>query len=338
MINPQFYNFDISKRWYIDFYKDGTRIREWIKSKPYNTREQRAKKRLDEIKNSFENFTINFFNIIDRMELRKKSKQTYKTDIKILIAFGVSGVCTVEQAKDFLMFLNSKYSKKTVKNKINNVKCVYQFAVDNEYIQENPFKKIATSGSSSDSDFNYPFSEYERSIIEPYLIEHNFRLYLFTRFIYYSFTRPNEIINLKVRDIDLRSMTIKISSESSKTGKALIKPITKNLLDLILDNKLLNYPSNFYLFGKLLNSGAVKCSVNYASSKHTEILKKLDLHRKNETVLYSWKHTGNINAYLAGLDIKVIQKINGHSSLQTTEIYLRRLGLFLDKTAFSIEF
>jgi integrase len=133
-------------------------------------------------------------------------------------------------------------------------------------------------------------------------------------------------------------MTIKISSESSKTGKALIKPITKNLLDLILEYKLLNYPSNFYLFGKLLNSGAVKASVNYATFQHTKILKKLDLHRKNETVLYSWKHTGNINAYLAGLDIKVIQKINGHSSLQTTEVYLRKLGLFLDKTAFSIEF
>lgn len=46
-----------------------------------------------------------------------------------------------------------------------------------------------------------------------------------------------------------------------------------------------------------------------------------------ELTLYSWKHTGNVRAYEAGVDILTIQEQNRHHNLAMTEVYLRSLGL-----------
>jgi integrase len=161
---------------------------------------------------------------------------------------------------------------------------------------------------------------------------------LFTRFIYYSFTRVKELQNLKVKDIDLRTRTIKIYAENSKTKKAIVKPIVSPLLDLILEYRLLQNPSNFFVFGYNLSPSFEPCQQNLPTNQFNALLKDLDLYRAKETTLYGWKHTGNVNAYLAGMDIRLIQQLNGHSHLETTEIYLRKLGLFLDKRAFDVIF
>ena len=43
--------------------------------------------------------------------------------------------------------------------------------------------------------------------------------------------------------------------------------------------------------------------------------------------LYSWKHTGNISAYLAGADLMYLRDQNGHHSVSQTEKYLKDLGM-----------
>ena len=41
--------------------------------------------------------------------------------------------------------------------------------------------------------------------------------------------------------------------------------------------------------------------------------------------LYSWKHTGNVRAVKSGITLYDLQKHNGHSSIETTEGYLKNL-------------
>lgn len=83
---------------------------------------------------------------------------------------------------------------------------------------------------------------------------------------------------------------------------------------------------------------AEKLSANYATSEHKQVLKELEIYKERITTLYAWKHTGNIHAYLAGMDIKMIQRINRHKSLATTEIYLKKIGLFLDRAIFDFAY
>lgn len=46
--------------------------------------------------------------------------------------------------------------------------------------------------------------------------------------------------------------------------------------------------------------------------------------------LYSWKHTGAVNAYRSGIGIKQLQRLLRHSTVQMTDIYLKSLGLKTD--------
>lgn len=327
---------DLSKRWYIDYYLEGCRKRCWIVSKPLKTKVDRTKRELRKIKNLFvANYSYNLFDVLARMTLRPKSRQTYASDLKIFEEF-FPKMKNIDPF-DFKDYCVEKYHPNTVRNKIKNIKSVFQFGFDNNMLPDNPFAKLKSLPPKQDSDFHFPFTEYERGIIEPELLK-NKELYLFTRFIYFTFSRIGEIQKIKVRDIDLRTRTIKFSAENVKTNKALVKPILKPLLDLILDYKILENPSSSYVFGYNLKPCFEPCQKNLPTSLFRAVLEKLKLYRKNETTIYAWKHTGNINAYLKGMDIKLIQKINGHASLETTEIYLRKLGLFLDKQAFDFEF
>lgn len=236
------------------------------------------------------------------------------------------------QARKFQTHLEKLHSEKTVKNKINNIKAVFSLT------KFNPLKSISATVVDDDSDFNYPYNDYEKAAIEAHLVENDYSLYLLTRFIFYGFLRPKEIRGLEVRDIDLRNKTIRIRKEVSKNRRAGVIPLVKPLYDLIIQEGLTRYPAHFRIFGYNLKPGERKASPNLASNRHTSALKTLGLYRERETVLYSWKHTGNCLAYLAGMDIRLIQAINRHKSLQTTEIYLRKLGIFLNKQAYEISY
>ena len=52
-----------------------------------------------------------------------------------------------------------------------------------------------------------------------------------------------------------------------------------------------------------------------------------ELNLSEEYTLYSWKHSGVVSAYNAGVDIKTIQRQCRHSSLEQTDVYLKSLGL-----------
>lgn len=59
---------------------------------------------------------------------------------------------------------------------------------------------------------------------------------------------------------------------------------------------------------------------------HSSIIRAAGLDG-NKYTLYGWKHTGNVDAYLAGIDIYDIMRQNRHHSLEETMRYLNSLGL-----------
>lgn len=275
--------------------------------------------------------------IVERKSIRPKTAQTYLSACKLLNAylsysFSHYTQFTKLNIPDFLKSIHESESYK--KSVISHLRAVFTVLLQNEYVSHNPFMGYVDNIKVTESDFNHPYSDYEKELIENYLIANEPRLFLFTRFLFYAFIRPKELLQLQVKDIDIRTRTIKIKGEISKNRKTESVPIIKPLLDLILEFKLMQNPSDFYLFGKDLFPSKKQCGANTPTMRHTKAIKDLGIYVERATVLYSWKHTGNIFAYMAGVDIKIIQKINRHASLETTEVYLRKLGLFLDKKAF----
>lgn len=357
---------DISKRWFVEWWQQCQnsdkleRKRIWLPTKPKNKnlRFELGEKICSQINGQLQaGGAVEIPNkpqtdtnpptvaellqkAINNKELRKKTIQTYNSHSKLFCKFLESKkiklitAITPELIKEYLSFNRSEYDK-TYKNKINHLKALFNELIVLKEIQSNPFEGLKGTYNSIESDFNHPFSDYEKDLIEKYLQENNLPLFYFTRFLFYGFIRPQELINLKVKDIDTRSRTIRVSAAIAKTKKSGIIPIIPPLMKIIIESGYLSNPPDYYLFGKDLNPSKTKCPLNYPNFYHRKCLETLGIYRPNITVLYSWKHTGNIFAYLAGVDIKVIQQINRHSSLQTTEIYLKKLGLFLDQKIYN---
>ncbi|MEM6342529.1 MAG: tyrosine-type recombinase/integrase [Bacteroidota bacterium] len=219
-------------------------------------------------------------------------------------------------------------SNRTRNNYIEHIKALLNVMVEAGMIHKNPasgMKKLKVKSSQ-----NIPFLPEQKDRLENYLKKANLRLYYFTRFIYHGFMRPVEICRLRINHIDLDRGIILVRSSEAKNAKQMPVVITKPLAEDIKAMKLKGLPGNHYLFGKGLECHPDPIYRNRVSEMHRKALQATEL-ANGELTLYSWKHTGNVNAYLAGVDIKSIQSQNRHHSLEMTEVYLRSLGLRVAK-------
>jgi integrase len=162
-----------------------------------------------------------------------------------------------------------------------------------------------------------------RAQLVAYMEEKDPELLLFTQFIYYCFLRPKEIRFLKVSDILWDSMKIQVRTEVAKNGRAQYA-IIPDEFEAIIKKKYLMRPPGEYLFTRKRDK-TLPISYNTMSRRFRIILDYFGYGR--EFALYSWKHTGTVNAYKAGVRIKELMSLLRHASLDYTDRYLSSLGL-----------
>lgn len=240
---------------------------------------------------------------------------------------------TTEHAQRYSNYLVvDRGNQNTTRNYMyNHTRSVFDYFVRLNLIRENPF----TEGKYKERPVvsNLAFTTQQKELIEAYLLEHNVRLFYYTRFIYYLATRTDETIKLKVSDINFTNQTINLIEETAKSSEMIVQPIPAPLWELITgDMKLNQYPSNYYIFGKGLETSKLPASKNYAYMKHRAVLEKLaifDITRKNKYTLYSWKGTGSDQAISHNPDMDILEVMHHlrHKNLGTTQTYLKARGL-----------
>jgi len=127
---------------------------------------------------------------------------------------------------------------------------------------------------------------------------------------YSSGLRVSEICNLKLEDIDSKRMLILV--KSGKGRKDRVVPLSNHILGL-LRKYYLKYKPEFYLFESYAHG------VKYSTSSCRQIWNNFKIN-KNST-FHTLRHSCFTNLLENGTDIRIIQKIAGHSSIKTTEIY-----------------
>jgi len=231
---------------------------------------------------------------------------------------------TQSMVMDFLDHMAKKgTSPRTLNNYRDGLKSIFNDVMDRhkDIIKENPFNGIKKRKEvASTKNIAYVGQE-KQQLIE--LIKHiEPDLFRFIQFIYYCFLRPNEIRQLQVYNIQLDSGKIFIEAFKSKSKRndyIIIPPAFVPTLQELIKNK----SSNAYLFpGKK----APCIAKNIMSDRHRAVLKRFDW--INGHTLYSWKHTGVVDAYNNGVDIKSLQLQLRHYSLEDTDTYLKSLGMF----------
>lgn len=168
------------------------------------------------------------------------------------------------------------------------------------------------------------FNDHHRARLAALMLEEDFELYLFTRFIMYTFIRPNELRQLKASAIDIIEETITIPGAISKNGMTqtihLVPPLKKILIE---HNILVQKTPNDLIFAD--QTGKVR-HAQYFRRKHVAYLKK-HLYDTALYKLYSWKHTGNIAAVKSNISHYYLQKQNRHATFKQTEDYYRAMGV-----------
>lgn len=130
--------------------------------------------------------------------------------------------------------------------------------------------------------------------------------------------RVSEITNLKVEDIDSKRMLIHIKNAKGKKDR--IVPLSKNVLELLREY-FKEFRPKEYLF-------------NGQDSKQYSIQSCQKLYKKyidGNSSIHTLRHSSFTNLLECGTDLRIIQKIAGHSSSKTTEIYTHVSNQILSK-------
>lgn len=254
-----------------------------------------------------------------RIDLRQFSEQTAIEDITKI---------TPAMLENYIAALHQQYKPKTVKRKIASLKALFHYLEYKEFLDRNPFSKIQI--------------RFREPVILPKTIPlHTVEVFLSTIYkqlhhaktnyqkrnalrdaavielLFATGMRISELCTLGSNDINLYDGTILIYGKGSKERRIQIG--NKDVIQI-----LTNYKNDYFAeieacghffanqHGNPLSDQAVRRMINKYSS-----LAAIELH----ITPHMFRHTFATSLLEADVDIRYIQEMLGHSSINITEIY-----------------
>jgi len=232
---------------------------------------------------------------------------------------------------DFFMFLieTRKLSNNSIRKYRHILHALFEFILkNNKQLYQTPVYDIPKSQYINEAAPE-PIRKHDRELLLEAMSSDQ-QLTLFAKFEYYCMIRPKELRFTKIGDIDFYAGRIDISRLRSKTNMQR-KPIIPDvfLQELIDVYKLNSYADGLYVFGSNHQPGPQPVGKNTLRYRFNIIRDQLKL-TKSYT-LYSWKHTGVVEADMAGVSMRHIQHQCGHVFLSTTETYSRKKRGFVSE-------
>jgi site-specific recombinase XerD len=130
--------------------------------------------------------------------------------------------------------------------------------------------------------------------------------------------RVSEIVNLKIEDIDSKRMLIHIKNAKGRKDRLL--PLSPNVLNLLREYFKQYRPKEYLFNGQTSNK--------YSIGSCQQIYKK---YIEESGHIHTLRHSCATNLLENGTDLRLIQKILGHSNVKTTEIYTHVSNQMLSK-------
>ena len=135
--------------------------------------------------------------------------------------------------------------------------------------------------------------------------------------------RVSEVVNLKLNDIDSARMLITI--RQAKGRKDRIVPLSEKVLET-LRMYYKEYTPKEYLFNGQFD-------IRYSATSCNQIVKQ---YLGKQYHFHLLRHSCFTSLLESGTDLRIIQKIAGHSSSKTTEIYTHVSNRILSKVALPV--
>ncbi len=243
--------------------------------------------------------------------------------------------------------LNAGISKRSCKRRLSSLNHFYSFMVNRNYIEQNPFV-IATSPKMEKKYPHVLYKDQVRQILDANMerTDHlaprdNAILYL----LYFCGLRVAELVNLKIQSFDARNRMVRVMGKGSKERVVPFteecKLVVKNYIDNLRPELVEKYKArheykealkrleNFEKKKDLeIKNGANSLFFNEKGGILTTrgveyILDQIEEKTGNYVGLHPHvlRHSFATHLLENGADIRVIQELLGHSSINATQVY-----------------
>ena len=220
------------------------------------------------------------------------------------------------QAREYLKYLDSKNLKNsTIARRISCLRSFYNYLLLKGFTKQNLFNSIRNPKIERKLP-NYLNYEEIEEILDHIDINSNegLRNRLLIEMFYATGCRVSEMINVKIDDIDFTNRSIRIFGKGSKERIVYYGDYAAGYLDSYLKTDY-NKGSK-YLF---VNSNKEKLTIQEVEGIIKHIMGHLSI--KTHVTPHTLRHTFATHLLNNGADIKTVQELLGHASLNTTGIY-----------------
>lgn len=283
---------------------------------------------MTEIKNNINNY-LDYCKSQKRLD--EKTLKAYHIDLNQfsdkIISSSINEI-NISALEKYISFLNNIYKPKTVKRKLASIKAFFHYLEYKDIIHYNPFNKMITQ-------FREPIIlpkviplniiEYFLSTIynqmhyadTPFKKKNALRDAAISEILFSTGIRISELCSIKPHDINLSTGTILIYGKGNKERRINIG--NEQVISILKEYRSefsseINMCGHFFAnqYGRMLNDQAVRRMINKYCS-----LASIDLH----ITPHMFRHTFATSLLDADVDIRYIQEMLGHSSINITQIY-----------------
>ena len=259
--------------------------------------------------------------------LSSKTTKAYKIDLTQFAEFS-KGEFTGNPLCSYISHLHKQFKPKTVKRKIASLKAFARYLMMQDIINVNPFDKIVVSfREPMVLPKTIPFNIIEKILSNAYeslrlcRTDHSQRSAVrdiaVLEVLFATGARVSEICTLTPDAVDLTNHTIKIFGKGSKERIIQIEnPDVLNALNRYYEAFHEDILMSGFFFVNKLHSRLTEQSVRAMINKHVDAIG----YEKHITP-HMFRHSFATLLLEEDVDIRYIQKILGHSSINTTQIY-----------------
>lgn len=230
-------------------------------------------------------------------------------------------VIDVKVIRSFMLYLSNDNSNRSIARKVSSLKSYYKFLRKNKITDDNPFESLERQHIKKRLPEILSFDE----IVELLNLkisssdEINARNTLIVRVLFASGVRVSELTNIKISDIDFFLKYIRIHGKGNKDRLVFIDDETVDCIYDYIDNYRVlfeNHSNNSYLLTNRYGNKMTDRSVQI-------ILKEMGKKMKNPKDIYPHMLRHSFASFLLedGADLRSIQELLGHKSLQATQVY-----------------
>jgi integrase/recombinase XerD len=238
-----------------------------------------------------------FEKLEQELQLRKHSKKTaekYKFYVNKFLQ-------SKKNPKDFI-YSYSNQSRNTLRTVYFAIKFYYENVLNRHFEERIPLAKKKTI---------LPDVLNKSEVEKMFEVCTNFQHRLILMFLYYGGLRMNELINLKWENLDFERKTIQLKIAKGEHQRVIF--LHEKLIKELEASKM---PRRGFIFES--NRGN-----KYSQESIGKIVKNNSLKAgiKKRVHAHTLRHSFATHLLEAGADIRYIQRLLGHKSLQTTQIY-----------------